>query len=72
MHRLGGVAGLTPIAELVRGWLLQVGWQAGQKHGVSENTALRRSLISAELRGRGSLRGFLELRRPWVPGSSPG
>ena len=23
-------------------------------------------------RGRGSLRGFLELRRPWVPGSSPG
>ena len=23
-------------------------------------------------RGRGRLRGFLELRRPWVPGSSPG
>ena len=64
LHRLGGVAGLTPIAELVRGWLLQVGWQAGQKQGVSGNTALRRSLISAELRGRGASGGDQGLGGP--------
>lgn len=45
-----GVAGLNPTvssdptAELVRGWLLQAGWRAGQKPGVSGNAGLRRSL----------------------------
>ena len=69
-HRLGGVAGLTltvssdPIAELVGGWLLQVGWRAGQKYGVSGDTGLRRSLSCAELRGRGAVRRGKGLGRP--------
>ena len=69
-HRLGGVAGLTltvssdPIAELVGGWLPQVSWRAGQKHGVSGNTVLSRSLSSAEPRGQGASGGDQGLGGP--------